>query len=217
MFGERKRSEAPAYVPQLPPTTAISNHQLSSGWQNEGFQSSGENFRSNQGGFVSDAKTINDYVGFVATGIEVAPGSFRLGTLGQGFSPKYYASAWRGNQYATTYNIGKLGKGLGVTGSLVGLALDAQGVRNYYNPKYGPNNPNSVSLAKATLNTGMSAYGIFVHAIPALLYNGIDMFYPGGWTGNNKHPGLANDQQRLYEENKAINPNWQHWPGAMKL
>ena len=37
-FGERKRDERPAYVP-LPPTPAISNHQLSSGWQNEGFMS----------------------------------------------------------------------------------------------------------------------------------------------------------------------------------
>jgi hypothetical protein len=42
LFGGRSRSEAPAYVP-LPPTPAISNHQLSSGWQNEGFQSSGMN------------------------------------------------------------------------------------------------------------------------------------------------------------------------------
>jgi RHS repeat-associated protein len=39
LFGERKRYERPAYVP-LPPTPAISNHQLSSGWQNEGFGSS---------------------------------------------------------------------------------------------------------------------------------------------------------------------------------
>jgi hypothetical protein len=36
LFGGRRRSEAPAYVP-LPPTPAVSNHQLSSGWQNEGF------------------------------------------------------------------------------------------------------------------------------------------------------------------------------------
>lgn len=42
------------------------------------------------------------------------------------------------------------------------------------------------------------------------------MFYPGGWTGDAKNPGLANDQARLDQENKAINPNWQLWPGAMK-
>ena len=62
----------------------------------------------------------------------------------------------------------------------------------------------------------MAAYGYFINSIPELLYVGIDMFYPGGWTGDNKNPGLANDQARLDQESKAINPNWQLWPGAMK-
>ncbi|HEX8576742.1 MAG TPA: hypothetical protein VF677_10665 [Flavobacterium sp.] len=47
LFGERRRSKAPAYVP-LPPTPAISNHQLSSGWQNEGFQSSALNHTAHE-------------------------------------------------------------------------------------------------------------------------------------------------------------------------
>lgn len=148
--------------------------------------------------------------------MEAAPGSFRFGTTVRGFSPKFYPSAWTGNQYVTTYGLSKLGKGLGTGSAILGLALDVKGVRNYYNPKYGPNNPNSVSPSKATLNTGMSAYGIWVNPIPALLYSGIDMFYPGGWTGDDKNPGLAKDQDRLDRENKAINPNWQLWPGAMK-
>ncbi|HEX8577644.1 MAG TPA: hypothetical protein VF677_15260, partial [Flavobacterium sp.] len=51
LFGERKRDERPAYVP-LPPTPAISNHQLSSGWQNEGFGSSEAFSGSNQSEFA---------------------------------------------------------------------------------------------------------------------------------------------------------------------
>lgn len=144
------------------------------------------------------------------------PGSFRLGTTVRGFSPKFYANSWTGNQYSTTFGVSKLGQGIGYGAAGVGLLLDVQGVRNYYNPKYGPNSPNSVSPGKAGLNAGMSAYGLWVNPIPSLLYSSVDMFYPGGWVGDNKNPGLAGDQERLNQENKSINPNWQIWPGAMK-
>ena len=169
-----------------------------------------------QSNVVSNGKAANDYAGFVATGLETAPGSFRLSTNLQGFSPKFYPSGWFGNQFATTYALSKIGKGLGFAGVGIGITFDAVGVANYYNPQYGPKSPNSVHPAKMGVNLGMVAYGYFVTPLPSLLYSGIDMFYPGGWTGDDKNPGLAKDQERLNNENKAINPEWQLWPGAMK-
>ena len=57
----------------------------------------------------------------------------------------------------------------------------------------------------------MGLYGIFINPIPSLMYSGIDTFYPGGWDQAMK------DQDRLNRENKAINPDFQLFPGAMKF
>lgn len=79
-----------------------------------------------------------------------------------------------------------------------------------------PNSLNAVHPAKAGLNTTMGAMGTYggtLMAIPSTLYFGIDLFYTksgGGWIG------LGIDQERLYRENKAINPNYQAFPGALK-
>jgi RHS repeat-associated protein len=172
--------------------------------------------KTNDNNFVSNGKTVIDYGGLFATGLEAAPGTFRLGTTARAFSPKFYSSGWTGNQFTTTYGLSKFAKGLGTFGAVVGTGLDATGVYNYYSPIYGPNSPNSVHPAKASLNLGINVYGIYINPVPAVLYSGIDMFYPGGWTGDDKNPGLAKDQDRLNQENKAINPEWQLWPGAMK-
>lgn len=117
----------------------------------------------------------------------------------------------------TTIPISKVGRWSGTLGRgsfYVGLFMDAFGVWNY---KLDPNSPNAVHPAKAGLNTTMGAMGTYggtLMAIPSILYFGIDAFYTrsgGGWGG------LAIDQERLYRENKAINPNYQAFPGAMKL
>lgn len=53
----------------------------------------------------------------------------------------------------------------------------------------------------------MAVYGLTgVGTIPSILYFGIDSFYPGGWDG------AMSQQQSLYEENKAINPDWKMFP-----
>ena len=60
----------------------------------------------------------------------------------------------------------------------------------------------------------MGATGTFggnLMAIPSILYFGIDAFYPKGWGG------LATNQERLYRDNRAINPNYQVFPGALKF
>ncbi len=167
--------------------------------------------KKGESNFVSNGKTINDYAGLGLAPVEYIPGSFRLGTANQAFSPKYYANWTTGNQYTKVTTLSKVGKGLGWAGLGVGTYLDYQGVKNYNNPKIGPNSPNSVNPGKAGLNLGMGLYGIFINPIPSLMYSGIDTFYPGGWDQAMK------DQDRLNRENKAINPDFQLFPGAMKF
>ncbi|MRX42076.1 hypothetical protein GJU43_22610 [Flavobacterium sp. LC2016-23] len=113
-----------------------------------------------------------------------------------------------------TIPISKVGQWAGIIGKgsfYFGLAMDRFGILNYLDD---PNSPNAVHPAKAGLNTIMGAmgtYGSALMTIPSTLYFGIDAFYPKGWGG------LAIDQERLYRENKAINPNYQAFPGAMKF
>ena len=114
-----------------------------------------------------------------------------------------------------TIPISKVGQWAGWLGRnsfYLGLVMDGIGVRNYMGD---PNSENAVHPAKAGLNTAMGAIGTFggtLMAIPSTLYFSIDLFYPGkqGWIG------LGIDQERLYRENKAINPNYQAFPGALK-
>ena len=92
-----------------------------------------------------------------------------------------------------------------------GVIMDVVGVGIYAK---NPDSPNAVHPAKAIFNTYMGAtgtYGGTLMAIPSTLYFGIDAFYPKGWKG------LAIDQESLYRDNKAINPSYQAFPGAMKF
>lgn len=131
-------------------------------------------------GWKETADIANYWAGLAFMGMEGLPGSFRLGTAARGFSPKFYANAWRGNQYATTFNVGKLGGALGKISFGIGFLADAQGVINYYDD---PNSPNAVHPGKAGLNTGMGAYGIWVNPAAGVLFSTMDVFYPGGWQG----------------------------------
>ncbi|WP_292015392.1 RHS repeat-associated core domain-containing protein [Chryseobacterium sp.] len=112
-----------------------------------------------------------------------------------------------------TIPISKVGRWGGILSKAsfgAGVVMDGVGVWNY---TQNPNSPNAVHPAKAGLNTTMGAIGVWggpPGAIISTVYFGIDAFYPGGWAG------AATDQERLYQENKAIDPNWQAFPGAMK-
>lgn len=140
--------------------------------------------------------------------MEKAPGSYRLGTTTQGFSPKYYGNSWAGNQYAETFNIGKIGKGLSYFGAGLGTAVDIYGVINYYN--HGPNSPNTVSPGRFGFNLGLTAYGLTGIGAPiSAVYFGIEAFYPGGWLGNRRFPGAIEDNRRLIEANQQITKNFQ--------
>ncbi|MCF2218689.1 RHS repeat-associated core domain-containing protein [Chryseobacterium sp. PS-8] len=158
--------------------------------------------------------------GTTATTIGFIQGSFRLTNgiyNGSAWSPKYYPSAWIGGSRAriTTYNFGKIGRGLGRFSVGIGVIMDIKGMQVY---SKDPNSPNAVHPYKMILNSVMGAVGSEGGAYGAIIstfYFGIDNFYPGGWGGNAEHPGVFNDQSRLNQEN-SFNPYWQLYPGAMK-
>ncbi|POS00680.1 RHS repeat-associated protein, partial [Flavobacterium croceum DSM 17960] len=161
--------------------------------------------KKGESNFVSTGKTINDYAGLGLAPVEYIPGSFRLGTANQAFSPKYYANWTTGNQYTKVTTLSKLGKGIGYAGAGIGLLLDAKGVRNYYDPKYGPNSPNSVNPGKAGLNTGMAAYGLWINPIASIFYSGIDTFYPGGWVGASETATRTENQEQKMTGHPFLN------------
>ena len=133
----------------------------------------------------------NTASGLVFTGLENSRGSFRVSTTTKGFSPKYYGNSWGGNQYAKTFNIGKVGRGLGNLGAGIGTLADAYGVHEYLED---PNSSNAVHPGKAALNLGMTVYGMFVNPPAGIAYGLIDNFYPGGW-GNGYKSGFFYDQK----------------------
>lgn len=136
------------------------------------------------------------------------PGTFRLGTTKQGFSPKYYASGWRGNQYAKTFNAAKIGRiaGNGLAG--VGTLVDGFGVWNYYQ---NPNSSHIVHPSKAGVNLGVTAYGIWVAPPVALFYFGAEAFYDGGFFQ------LWNDYgQAVQGVQNEISPTWRLIPFGPK-
>lgn len=151
--------------------------------------------------FSNDASKANWGLSLGTLGLQNTQGSFRLGTSKLGLSPKYYSNAWTGNQYAKTFNIGKVGAFM--SKGLVGLGITI----DYISYKRG-----ELSGAKFGLNTGMGLYGLTgVGTIPALLYFGVDALYPGGWTK------AMENADRLEKANQEIlGPRWRLIP-ANKL
>ncbi|MCL8537391.1 hypothetical protein M9991_11020 [Chryseobacterium gallinarum] len=154
--------------------------------------------------WYSTGGQANWFFGAVATAVEKTTGSFRLTNgayNGSAFSPKYYASAWRGGSRAkiTTYNIGKVGGVLGKVSFWGGVIMDARGTYNYY---YNPTSNNKVHPAKAGLNTAVGAFGTWVNPAVGIIYFGVDAFYPGGWEG------YGNDYQSIQSQNAAIVPGF---------
>lgn len=146
-----------------------------------------QNFDNNVNWYGPGGKG-NWFFGTSATTIGYVEGSFRMTNgayNGSAWSPKYYPSGWTGGSRAriSTYNISKIGKGLGTASFFLGLAFDGVGVWNY---TQNPKSDNAVHPGKAALNTGMGYLGWkggAPGAIIATLYFGIDNFYPGGWVG----------------------------------
>jgi len=127
-------------------------------------------------------------LGLGATGLQNTPGSFRLGTTKQGFSPKYYGNAWQGNQYTKTFNVGNIGTIASRSLVFTGIATDGY---KWYN--------GDISGGKFGLNTGMGLYSLTgVGTIPSILYFGVEAFHPDGLEG------AMRDNARLQKEMDVI-------------
>lgn len=147
------------------------------------------------------------------SGIEGFSGIARFGSNMRFYGATANGGVFLGNQYVKTYSIAKAASRLGYVAAGIGFVMDGIGVWNYYQ---NPNSSNAVHPSKAGVNTGMSVYGLFVNPAASMLYFGIDAFYPGGWMGDATYPGAIMDQDRLYQENRAINPDWKLWPAGSK-
>ncbi|MDP4184000.1 MAG: RHS repeat-associated core domain-containing protein [Bacteroidota bacterium] len=95
--------------------------------------------------------------------------NYSLGLIAEGMADLGHSSR--------LLKIGKVG-GKATVG--LGIVFDGIGVYNYYTK--GSDNPNSVSLGKAAINTSFGIYG-FWNPAAAIIYGGVDLFYPKGWEG----------------------------------
>jgi RHS repeat-associated protein len=148
----------------------------------------------------------NFFFGAYASGFENLSGVTRVGTNGTFYTATATGRVFYGNRYVTTYSLRGIGEIAGKASFGFGVVLDGFGVYNYYQD---PNSSNIVHPGKMGLNTTMGALGVWggaSGAIVSIMYGAIDQFYPGGWEG------AASDQDRLYQENRAINPNYQYFP-----
>uniref|UniRef100_UPI0039A5F1E0 RHS repeat-associated core domain-containing protein n=1 Tax=Ornithobacterium rhinotracheale TaxID=28251 RepID=UPI0039A5F1E0 len=153
------------------------------------------NIGINNDGYLGVLGASNTIIGGASIGLEITPGSFRTSTTKRGFSPKYYANAWKGNQYAKTFNIGKIGSALGKVTFAASLALDTYGVIT-----------GKTSIGKAGLNLGMGVYGIYVNPIAGTFYGGLEAFYPGGTLGAMRDYSEAQSMYRATNNGAVIKP-----------
>jgi len=126
------------------------------------------------------------------------------------YRPNANGNVFIKNQYTKTISLSTVGTLVGYGSYGLGIAMDGIAVYNYY---YNPHSINKVYPAKAGLNAVMSTYGLTgAGTIPALLYFGVDSFYPGGWEG------YGNDYQSIQSDNAAIMPGFVTAPyGSQKF
>lgn len=144
----------------------------------------------------------NFIVGIGFTSLEYGTGVTRFGSNFTFYTAAASGRVFYGNQYVSTFSLSKTGANLGYIGAAVGLTSDVIGVYNYYK---NPNDPNSVSLAKASLNTVISAYGIWGGPgglILSLGYGTLETFYKGGTS-----KAIEDSAKRQIEFNRIINLN----------
>ncbi len=153
----------------------------------------------------------NTVFGAGSSGLGLSSYSFRLTngvSNGSVLSPKLYSSGWTGGSRAgiKTHNVAKVGGFLGKLSFGFGVGIDAIGVYNYY--KNGADDPNAVHPGKAAVNTTFGAIGLKLNPVAAILYFGVDSFYPGGWVGDSQNEGAIRKLSGLTERNRAIIPNF---------
>jgi RHS repeat-associated protein len=161
--------------------------------------------------WYTPAGKVNAAIGTMATAGELSTSSFRLTNgayNGCKFSFKWYSSGWTGGSKAqiTTYKASNAAGVLGKLSLFGGVVMDGIGVRNYY--KYGADSKNAVHPAKAIVNTGMGIIGLKLNPLAAVIYSGVDAFYPGGWMGDGKNPGAIKFTSDLIEHNREVIPKF---------
>jgi len=111
--------------------------------------------------------------GLTASTAETFSGISRLGSNLRIYSATESGGVFLANQFVKTIGIAKVAKGVGIAGALVGEGFDAYG---YFN--------GTVTGAKFGMDSGVSAFGLTgVGTAPAIIYFGIDAYWPGGVSG----------------------------------
>ncbi len=142
---------------------------------------------------------INWFIGAVGSGAGNFAEKYYIGTARPNAPVRFLGQNFYGNG-RTFVKAGSVGRVIGGLSFGLGVAMDIRGMLIY---KDNPTSPNAVHPAKAGLNTAMGLYGLTgAGTIPAILYFGVDAFYPGGWEG------YGNDYQRIQSENAAIVPGF---------
>ena len=141
---------------------------------------------------------------------ETSNSTFRLtnGTYnGNSFSPKLYTSGWKGGSRAkiTTYNVSKIAKGAGYFTFGLSTLMDIYGIYKY---NESPNSENAVHPTEAGFNFGVGLYSLRINPAVGLYIFGVSAFYPGGWFGDEKNPGVIMDQSRMIEDTQKIIPDF---------
>ncbi|WP_288448291.1 hypothetical protein [uncultured Chryseobacterium sp.] len=140
---------------------------------------------------------VNWFIGAAGTGIDTFVNRFYIGTARPDAPVNFLGTKFYGN--GRTFI-----KGSHVAGVIGRFSFGVAVFLDYNAYKQG-----EISGEKFIFNTAMGAYGLTpVGAIPAMLYFGVDAFYPGGWTGNAENPGAIKDTERRQAQfDSIINTN----------
>ncbi|AZA58191.1 hypothetical protein [Chryseobacterium shandongense] len=142
---------------------------------------------------------LNWFIGATGSGVGNFAEKFYIGTARPNTPVKFLGQNFYGNG-RTFVKAAPIAQAIGRFSFGLGVAMDGIGVYNYY---YNKDSINKIHPAKAGLNTAMAAYGLTgAGTIPAILYFGVDAFYPAGWEG------YGNDYQRIQSENANIIPGF---------
>ena len=165
--------------------------------EKEGYYSQSQQYYNSFGIF-------NWGVGILASTAQLSSTStFSLLNSSYQLAPKLYTSGFVSNQYVSTFKVAKVGKMAGRASIGIGVVIDANGVRNYYED---PMSANAVTPAKFGLNLGVTAHSAAFNPVVGIGYFAIDAFFPGGWEG------ALTAQMEVQDMNREIVPNFRMIP-----
>jgi RHS repeat-associated protein len=124
-----------------------------------------------EGGWIEPANKWNGGIGVLAGVVENLSGSATVANN---------ITTWLPGR-GMAIEVSRIGKIASTATLIVGTAFDAVGVYNYY--RKGADDPDAVNPGKAGLNLSVGVWGLLnpTTAVGAVVYYGVDTFYPGGW------------------------------------